>query len=368
MSHEQLVEMARRGVAHWRAGTQDQVDGVFRVPSTNYYDPGRWQLEMDRIFRRLPMTLGFTTELRAPGSYRALEMAGVPVLLTREQDGQVRAYRNDLYDLDESGTLDGPVTGLTALPAAERAGLIWAILDPASTLDIDVFLGDYTELLGHLHFEDCYLVGRQRLDGPNWKIAYDGYLDFYHLPILHRNSFGPNMSSKAIYHSFGPHQRVCAPDRSYAVLADQPEEEWAEADLVSGVWTIFPHISIAGFDANGRVFMFSQLFPGATPADSYTVQTFLHSCPPDDDQAGAVAARMAFLADVVGNEDYYTGRRIQRAVATGTKPFFHFGRNEGGGQRFHSWVQAVVDADDAELPALFASEVPIVSAEVPAAS
>jgi hypothetical protein len=28
-----------------------------------------------------------------------------------------------------------------------------------------------------------------------------------------------------------------------------------------------------------------------------------------------------------------------------------FGRNEGGGQRFHAWVDALCAADDAALPA-----------------
>ena len=30
-----------------------------------------------------------------------------------------------------------------------------------------------------------------------------------------------------------------------------------------------------------------------------------------------------------------------------------FGRNEGGGQRFHGWVQDIIDTDDEGLNALF---------------
>jgi hypothetical protein len=63
---------------------------------------------------------------------------------------------------------------------------------------------------------------------------------------------------------------------------------------------------------------------------------------------------MKFLDHVVRDEDYYTGLRIQRAVKTGAKSEFLFGRNEGGGQRFHRWVDALVRADDDELPGLFA--------------
>ena len=66
---------------------------------------------------------------------------------------------------------------------------------------------------------------------------------------------------------------------------------------------------------------------------------------------------MALLEHVVRDEDYYTGNRIQRSVKTGSKPEVLFGRNEGGGQRFHRFVEALITTDDADLPALFANGV-----------
>ena len=42
-------------------------------------------------------------------------------------------------------------------------------------------------------------------------------------------------------------------------------------------------------------------------------------------------------------------------METGAKKEFVFGRNEGGGQRFHGWVQRLLDTDDAGLPELFRS-------------
>ena len=75
MSRAQLVAMAKRNLAHVKAKTVDRADGVYRVPATNYYDPERWRLEMDRIFKRLPLVLGFSVELREPGDYRSLLVA-----------------------------------------------------------------------------------------------------------------------------------------------------------------------------------------------------------------------------------------------------------------------------------------------------
>ena len=94
MSRETLVAMAQRTLTHAKAGTVPQAESVTEVPSINYYDPDRWRLEMDQIFRRLPLILGFSCELSEAGAYRAIEVAGVPLLLIRGSDGIVRSFVN----------------------------------------------------------------------------------------------------------------------------------------------------------------------------------------------------------------------------------------------------------------------------------
>ena len=391
MSRKQLLERARRNIAHVRAGTVDQEADVFRVPATNYFEPERWQLEVDRIFKRLPLMLGFAAELREPGSYKALEVAGVPVLMTRGQDGEARAFVNmcshrgaivvedgvgtarqfscpyhgwayglngelvGILNPEMFGELDTSCLGFTPLPIAERAGLIFVVLTPGAPLDIDTFLCGYDELLEHLGFDKCHVIGSQTLAGPNWKVAYDGYLDFYHLPILHRNSFGANIPNKALYDAWGPHQRVSMPNPSFLQLEDVPEDEWDVERMIGGVWTIFPHVSIADFDAGGKLYMVSQLFPGPTADESMTVQNFLATFDPNEEQQVLVKEQMAFLENVVISEDYYTGLRIQRSIKTGAKKELLFGKNEGGGQRFHRWVDALIRTDDTDLMRLFAA-------------
>jgi len=390
VSTKQLIEMARRHLAHAKAGTVDQAPGVHRVPARRYTDPDRFRLEVDRVFKRLPLVLGFSAELREPGAYRALWAADVPVLLTRGRDGDVRAFLNvcshrgavvvpdgvgrarrfvcpyhawtydengalaSIYKREDFGDVDTRCLGLTPLPVTERAGLIFVVLTPGGDVDFDVFLSGYDALLAHLGLESAHLVGRQSVAGPNWKIAYDGYLDFYHLPILHRETFGAKMPSDALYDAWGPHQRVSMPSPAYLALEKIPEADWDPARLIAGVWTIFPHVSIADFDAGGKLYMVSQLFPGATAGESVTVQSFLALSAPDEARQRTIEATMKFLEHVVRDEDYFTGLRIQKALETGARPDVLFGRNESGGQRFHRWVEALVHADDADLPGLYA--------------
>jgi phenylpropionate dioxygenase-like ring-hydroxylating dioxygenase large terminal subunit len=389
MNRKALIEMARRNLAHVKAGTVDQAPGVHSVPAAHYVDANRWQSEMDRIFRRLPLVLGFTAELREPGQYRSMIVADVPILLTRGADGVVRAFLNvcrhrgaavvaegsgvasrftcpyhawsyddrgalvGIYKQKDFGDVDKDCHGLKALPVFERAGLIWGALTPECPIDFDRFLCGYDDVLDALGLADAHLVGRQSVEGPGWKVAYDGYLDFYHLPILHRDSFGPDMPSDALYDDFGPHQRVSTPNPGLIEMASLPEEEWPLENLTPGVWTVFPHISIADFDADGKIFMVSQLFPGNTPEESLTIQNFLAVEERNPESMKAVEEQMAFLLNVVRDEDYATGKRIQRNLKNAPAGDVLFGRNEFGGQRFHRWVDAVLETEDADLGALF---------------
>jgi phenylpropionate dioxygenase-like ring-hydroxylating dioxygenase large terminal subunit len=391
MSREQLVSMTRRNITHSKNGTVPLEDAVKRIPSTNYYDPARWQIEMDRIFRRVPLVLGFSVELTEPNSYKAMDVMGTPVLLVRGDDGTLRSFVNmcshrgavvmeegtgvtrrfscpyhawvyntegalvGMLDKENFGEIDMSCHGLTQLPVAERAGIVFGGITPGMNFDIDEYLCGYGEMLGHLDLANCTYVGKQSVGGPNWKLAYDGYLDFYHLPILHKDTFGPTYNNKTINDAWGPHQRNVQPDERYLALAELPEDEWQVSKMVSGVWTIFPHISIASFDAGGKLFMISQLFPGETPETSVTTQHFLAVDAPDGDRLNIIEKQMDFLLHVVRDEDYYTGNRIQRAVKTGAKSEFLFGRNEGPCQRFHDWVEDLIHAEtEADTAALFA--------------
>ena len=368
VNRRQLIAMGKVNIEHVLAGsTPSQAEGVFHVPARDYLDPVRWQREVE-LFRRLPLMLALGGELRGASSYKAMTVMDVPVLLTRDRQGVVRAfvnqcshrsavvvedgigtarrfscpYHNWTYDTKGDlvgvtdreffGTIDTGCMGLTPLPVAERAGLIFVVLTPGQTMDIDAHLCGYDSVLDFFGFGDWHLISRRELAGPNWKIAYDGYLDFYHLPFLHRRTFGTEISNKAIYTEWGPHQRMTSPDPALPELLQVPEEEWDMDLMCGGVWTIFPHVSFAGGNGGGLV---SQLFPGPTPGTSVTVQNYFVAAEPSAVRRADAEKTADFLEMVVRDEDYYTGLRLQRALATRAKDSVLFGRNEGGGQRFH---------------------------------
>ena len=51
-----------------------------RMHRMAYTDPEIFELEMERIFRRLPLMLAFSCELREAGSYKSMVAADVPLV------------------------------------------------------------------------------------------------------------------------------------------------------------------------------------------------------------------------------------------------------------------------------------------------
>ena len=67
---EQLMEITRREIENAMSGNLDLAPSVLEVPTERYIDPEQWELEVERIFKRLPLALAFTDELREIGSYK----------------------------------------------------------------------------------------------------------------------------------------------------------------------------------------------------------------------------------------------------------------------------------------------------------
>ena len=403
MSHQDLIDMTRSLVEHGAADTMEYADEVVRIPASSYTDPEMFEREKKQIFRRLPLMVAPSCELPEPGDYKAMDICGVPLLLTRQKDGSVGAflnmckhrgnplvegtgnatrmvcgyhgwtYKNDgslvgVASPQDFGAVDKASLCLTRFPVYEKSGLIWATLDPDSTLDIADYLCGYDELLGAFGFDGWTLFAQRTLPGPNWKTAYDGYLDFYHLPVLHKDTFGADFYNRANYFSFGPHQRLSTPSK-YAIKVQGEDDQkidltkLADEDipyevLVQGVWTIFPHISIASFYGGGqRGAMISQLFPGDEVGESYTTQYYVMENKPETEaDVKSAHEQFDFLEIVVRDEDYKTGKRQHEALQSGLLKEVLFGRNERGGQVFHQWVEKLTNASDDELKAIFAAE------------
>ncbi len=370
-------EVAGRLVTHLDDDTTDSLPDTMTVSTADYLDESRWEREMQVLFRESPVVAAMSAHLADPGSYRSVDIAGTPVLTVRQHDGGVKAFINacrhrganvvehgcgsarrftcpyHAWSYDTAGTLvglagrakfgelDTDTRGLTELPCAERAGFVFAVLTPGVQLDLDSWLDGYDGPLDALGLADMELLDERELIGPNWKVAFDGYVDGYHLDILHKDTLGVDtMGNVMTWDAWGPHQRVAFARRITGELRDIDESDWVPAKYVGFVHTVFPHVSVAG--NGGRGAMVSQLLPGPTSDRSRTIQTHLIAKDATEAERATTRERIDFLEWVVKEEDYKTGLGIQAALASGANDTFVFGRNEPGNQTFHRWVDRMI--------------------------
>jgi phenylpropionate dioxygenase-like ring-hydroxylating dioxygenase large terminal subunit len=371
---EDYNEIADRLADHARDGTTDSAPGIMRMPASYYLDPALWRREVDLIFRRLPLLLAFTGELRQPGRYKAMKVVGVPVVMIRGRDGVVRAFMNacrhrgarvmdegtgkcvrmvcpyhawtyddrgalvKVADPDKFGDFGVEGEGLTELPCAEVAGLIFVSLTPGADIDIDAWLGGFRDELEKLEIAGWEVCATQRLETANWKLAHDGYVDGYHIASLHPKTIAAFSQSNVLtYDAFGPHQRIGFAHHDILPATDKPASERRLNDGLTVIRTMFPHVSFAVRHGEGGVV--SLLFPGDRHDRSETYQVFLAAKAPETEEEKAMfAARTRMLHDVVKDEDYKTVDGVQEGLASGAIPDVIFGRNELGNQRLHRWI------------------------------
>jgi phenylpropionate dioxygenase-like ring-hydroxylating dioxygenase large terminal subunit len=382
---EEYNAIAERIVTHHENDTTDQADDVLKVPVSAYTDPAQWRKEMDRIFMRLPIMVALSCEIPKPGDYKAMDFAGVPLLVVRGKGGKVRAfmnacrhrgapvaeeglgncsrfvcpyhgwtYRDDgslfaVADQHKFGPVDKEEYGLTELPCDERVGLIFAVLTPGQPLDLDDWLGGMIDDVAPHKFEDWYFLEAKEMQGANWKIAYDGYLEGYHFKSLHPETIlKVTLHNLMQFDAYGPHMRVGYGTTNIDCLKDVPKADWwqYEEQGFTFVRTLFPNISMYLGYGLGQI---AQLIPGPTPDRNRTILYYVHPTPPKDTaEQEELALKAQFLFDVTYGEDYVLGERIQKSL--NAHPFDHllFGKNEKGNQFFHKWVDYYLSDDPHE--------------------
>jgi len=386
-----LKDIARQVLSHAKAGSMELADEVMRLPASHYYDPVRFEQEVARVIKRVPLILGPSAEIPQPGDYKTLRVADTSIVVTRDAAGKANAFINacshrgarlvweeagrrsrftcpyhgwsfsntgELLAVaaeDDFGQINKCDHGLIRLPVYERAGLIWGTLNPDSKLDMPAFLCGYDELLNAFGFDDWVFVSKRTFKGPNWKLAYDGYLEYYHVPVLHKDTFGRDSTKRGLYFHWGPHQHIKSTDTTPGHVAtetlgymtdllDQPEADWDPEVLTYGVWTVFPTTSIASFGVCGRGVMISQILPGEHVNESITTQYFIMAEPPADPEAAE--ATFDFFKEVVMQEDYAMGHSAGETLKGSGVKHILFGRNELGNQHFHRWIDAFLEAED----------------------
>ena len=380
-----MISLVKRALDHYQNKTTDQASDVMSNSIDAYVDEDRYQKEVDRIFKRLPLALCLSSELPKDNTHRAMNVIDTPVLITRGKDSKVRAFLNvcrhrgskiceegtgkkrnfvcpyHAWTYDHEGKLIGMYGektfgdikkedfGLIELMCSERSGLVWVMLNPEENFNIDKWLGDFAPELDTLNLEDWHIHEQREIDGPGWKVALDGYLEAYHHNQLHGDTVGKHtVGNLLVLDTYGPHQRLTFGRKTLKDLIDKPEAEWeSPQENIRLIHSGFPNLSISG--VLGDHCLVSQIFPTSSPNRTITRQTILSSKKPETDEELQNTQEFSeMVRQAVVDEDYKIGLEIQSNISHMGSNEFIYGKNEPAVQNYHSWIKSFMSKDGTE--------------------
>lgn len=265
MDRPTAVSLTRRLIARVESRTTDTADSVMIDPAEDFLSPGRFARERQQFFLDTPQVIGFAGEVRAPDGYLTAEVMGVPVLVTRDRDGLLRAFVNACAHRgarvsDGRGNrarltcrfhgwtyaLDGNLTGrpqgrhfegapapctLAPLPVSDRSGLIVVGLDPQMPQAlVDGHLAEIEPQLRPFEFTAMHSLETRRYEvGANWKLVAALSYESYHFATLHRDSVALALEANAVVDFFGRHSRWAFPLKGIDQLGNCDESQWPSA-------------------------------------------------------------------------------------------------------------------------------------------
>ena len=379
MSQEEAFAILDRLADHLRNGTTDMAPEQLEIPIDYYLDPDQWDREIRDVFLRIPLPICTSAELANVGDYKALRVVGKEVILVRGKDGNLRAMLNvcrhramkllpegcgstrhgfvcgyHAWSYDTAGRLTGvseestfgdvdrDAYSLIQLPCEERAGIVFLGLTAGMDFDIDGWLGPVLPYLEALELDKCTHFMTKELDGPNWKVTLDGYLESYHFAALHPQTVAlTNHANRATFDAFGPHVRNVFALKALDAMLDRPRDEWDPAAAMGLVYWIFPGMSIAGGWRERTVV--SIMLPGDSWGESHTWQTTLLRTPPQTPEEFEEAAKTAewFFA-AFRDEDYTAQADVQNGLQSIPDQHMIVGRNEIAVQHAHEMLRRLL--------------------------
>ena len=356
------------------AATRLPVDLASTLIPDAYTSPDFHDLELDRVFARAWVPVCVTDELREPGSFVVVQVAGRSLIVCRSRSGELRAHHNVCrhrgarlvdeahgrverffqcpyhawaYDLDgaclgtplftrESGIPDDQqdafdMSDVQMFDKADHAlyparvdswgCLVFVCLDPAAP-SLAHELGDLPERLAGFRLGEHRLLRRVEYEiAADWKLVAENFMEYYHLPWVHPGLV--KVSPLKAHHRWqgtGKYVGFC----TSPIAANTDDGGWQglpalstldEDDATSArfVW-LFPNIAINALPNHTFLLLARPAATGRTHEVAY-----LLAHPECAEGAGSALDRetdglLAFWNDV-NREDIAIVERVQSGVA-----------------------------------------------------
>lgn len=350
-----------------------------------YTNPEIFELEYEAFFLRRWQLVGHVSEVPQVGDFQTHELGRDSIFVLRGKDGELRGFKNVCRHrasrvLEGAGTCKGVVRcpyhgwtyqldgSLMAIPQDQHFGAIDKSQYGLHEIQVEVFhglifvrmQGDGPSVADHFgelgRFFEMYDVENFRQTAPattqvwnvNWKVAWDNYLENYHIPIghpgLHRlldiTDEGGALSSGIDYGVFTLKSKPSSVEieRRYQELFEYAQERLPEE--IRGKWVQFGVAANLGLDFYPEMLDLFQLIPLSHDKTMIRAAFYGHQDPsPEEEELRRLNLQ---INNSVNDEDRTLCERVQRGLAThGYRPG-PLSQLEVGIHHFHEMVRELV--------------------------
>ena len=203
------------------------------LPTARYCDPAFFALEMQYVFNKTWLYAGHESELLEPGAYKLFTEMDRSVILSRDKDRTIRAFKNTCrhrgaalvtelagiakrficpyhawgYASDGKLRSVPEAHNFACLNKAEKPllqvrcelwrGFIFINFDETAEPLAD-FIAPLAAQAESFPFERMVVKRTLRTEiACNWKTAYDNFLEIYHVATVHQKTIAPFLDSKS---------------------------------------------------------------------------------------------------------------------------------------------------------------------------
>ena len=265
---EHLKSMTNQILTLLEADNEHRPEQELRPPVGTRSDPEFFPLEK-KLFGRQPLMAGLSCDIPKPGDFFTRDDLGIPVIITRDNDGKAHALLNicthraarlkegfgnarslscpyhawnfgldgtlrKVFKQDSFGSIEKCEYDLDKISCQEKYGMIFICFDSESQLDIDDHLGNMAPSLDIWELNQlCFIGEHEWVIAQNWKRALDVLCDAYCFDVEQEARETINRFKHAVgYDQFGPikqHHRMTFPNGNIIKLKDLGEQEWGES-------------------------------------------------------------------------------------------------------------------------------------------
>jgi choline monooxygenase len=337
------------------------------IPSAWYIDQELYQAERQWVFGRSWHVIGRSEQVAETGQFVTAEIAGVPIVAVRDNEGELRAFLNVCrhraarvavepegkasrlrcryhgWTYDLRGHLRGipefdgvedfcrEDNGLIPVEVAVWGPSVWARVVP-SDQSLNEFLNPLPERMYSLDLDALQFVARREYDlACNWKVYVDNFLDGgYHVNTIHPGLAGVLDYSQYRTEIAGNTSVQISPLKP-ADAAGDPAIGQVRTGGTASYWWVFPNFMI---NVYGGVMDTNLVLPLAPDRCRVIFDFYFRET--EGAEARQFIADSIAVAEQVQQEDMSICEDVQRGLASGAFDTGRFSvRREAAGYHFH---------------------------------